>query len=211
MNEAHVGDGEFVVTSGDPSEVLDPFEEVLDQMSASIASPGVMLRTLSVAARWDARGDSSPPKPIAKLVRVIAFIPDKEGCRDVIHDRLSVRDIGIIARTEKKRDGSAATIDHGVNLSIESSFGSPKRLMFPASGGVSGAAVGFGVSGVNEVLSLLRRRTNNLPQDFPEPLVTPSSVVLVDRIPVRLCSIYRPPFTTLAKNDENASQNKIQR
>ena len=211
MNKAHVSDGEFVVTSGDPSEVLDPFEEVLDQMSASIASPGVRLRTLSVAARWDAGSDSLPAKPMAKVVRVIAFISDKEGSRDVMHDALSVRDVCIIPRTEKKRDGSAATIDDRVNLGIKPSFGSPKSLMVPASGGVGGTAVCFDVRGVDEMLSISGRRGNDLPKHFPEPFLTPSSIVLVDRIPVRLWSIDRSPFTTLAKHDENASQDKIQR
>ena len=117
-----------------------------------------------------------------------------------------MRDVCFISRTEKERGGSAATINHRVNLGIEPSFGSPQSLMFSASRGIRGTAVGFDVGGVDEVFSFSERRTNNLLQDFPEPLLAPSSVVLVDRIPASLRSINRPPFTTLAKHDENASQ-----
>ena len=206
MNEAHISESEFVVTGGHPPEVLDPFEEILDQMSASIASARVTLRTLSVAARRDAGSDPLGAKPIAKRIRVIAFIPNQGGSRDVPHDGLSVRDVCFIARTEKERGGCAATIDDRVNLGIEPSFGSPQSLMFPASRGIRGTAVGFDVGGVDEVFSFSERRTNDLPQNFPEPLLAPSSVVLVDRIPASLRSIDCPPFTALAKHDENASQ-----
>jgi hypothetical protein len=206
MDEAHVGNGKFVVPGGDSTVVFDSLKEVFDHVASPIAAAGKLGWIDSIAPRRNTRSDAACAQPMTEGIAVIAFVSHEDRSRYVIQNGLSVGNVCFVAGTEEEAKGSARLINHGVDLGVESAFGAPERLMFPASGGIGCAAMRLDVSSVDIPLLALGGRAYDFPQNLPQTFFAPSSIVLKDGIPVRLWTINRSPFAALAEDDENAAQ-----
>ena len=70
--EAEEGFGEFVITGSDATEVFDPLEEVLDQMTLAVADLAEAGRSLSIPAWRDAWLDTALDQPLTEGVATMA-------------------------------------------------------------------------------------------------------------------------------------------
>ena len=75
-------------------------------------------------------GDAAFDKRLDQRVAVIAFVSHEHLGIDLIEQRFGLRDIGRLARRERRRNRVAERIDNGMNIGRQAAAGSSNGLVF---------------------------------------------------------------------------------
>lgn len=111
MNERQEGFCEFVVASGNASELLDTTEEPFDQIAAFVDMPVERARVESVGARRKYSLTALCRDGLDKSIRVVALVCHDEFGRLILDQRRSLLDIGDLTRGEDDPQWIAQGID----------------------------------------------------------------------------------------------------
>ena len=128
MNASEESLGEFVVTSGDGSEMLEHVEKTLDEIAFAVEGEIACARGFSVRFGWDDRGDRSIVKGGDEGVGVEGLVGDQSAGRDSFDQRFGASEIVILAGAEHHLDGIAEGVDEHMNLGGQSAAGSTDSL-----------------------------------------------------------------------------------
>lgn len=93
MNERQERRGEFVVSSGNASELLETAEETLDQISIPIEMPIERAKCAAIGARRDNRLSALRLDGCHKGVGVVALVGDDKASWLVLDQRSSLVDV----------------------------------------------------------------------------------------------------------------------
>jgi hypothetical protein len=96
--------------------VLQFVEEALDEVALAVEGEVRRPRLLAVGLRRDDRRDSPLLERLDERVGVVALVGDDGVGLKRFEQRLGLRDIGSLARCERKCDGVAERVDDGVDL-----------------------------------------------------------------------------------------------
>ena len=128
MNASEESLGEFVVTRGDGSEMLELVEETLNEIAFAVEGEVASARGFSVGFGWDDWDDRSIVEGGNEGVGVERLVGDQSAGIDGFDQRFSTSQIVILARAEHHLDGIAEGIDERVNLGGQSAAGSADGL-----------------------------------------------------------------------------------
>ena len=128
MNAREESLGEFVVTSGDGSEMLELVEETLNEIAFAVEDEVARARGFSVGFGWDDWDDRSIVEGGDEGVGVERLVGDQSAGIDGFDERFSASQIVILARAEHHLDRIAEGIDERVNLGGQSAAGSADGL-----------------------------------------------------------------------------------
>ena len=120
--------GEFVVTGGDGSEMLEQIEETFNEVAFAVEDEVARARGFSVGFGWDNRGDRSVVEGGDEGVGVEGLIGDQGAGAGGFDQRFGAGQIVILARAEHHLDRIAEGVDERVNLGGQSAAGSADGL-----------------------------------------------------------------------------------
>jgi hypothetical protein len=204
-NKAKIAFRELVVAGGDAAEVFDAFEEVFHKMSFPIRRLAVAGRMPALGAWRDAGSDAALRKPLAEGVTIVTFVTHEHAGGNFLRHGLRMGDIGFIAGGQQKPRWLACFIDHRVDLGVHPTFGPAHGLGSLPARRIACTAMHFDMGGVQKATRTGQWQLDSGKDLRPNTFACPAAVILIDAIPRRLRSVNRPPLTTLAENDENAS------
>ena len=128
MNAGEESLGEFVVTSGDGSEMLEHVEKTLNEIAFAVEGEIACARGFSVRFGWDDWGDRSIVEGGNEGVGVEGLVGDQSAGRDSFDQRFGASEIVILAGAEHHLDRIAESVDERVNLGRQSAAGSADGL-----------------------------------------------------------------------------------
>ena len=128
LNAGEESLGEFVVTSGDGSEMLEHVGKTLDEIALAVEGEIACARGFSVRFGWDDWGDRSIVEGGNEGVGVESLVGDQSAGRDGFDQRFGTSEIVILAGAEHHLDGIAEGIDERVNFGRQSAAGSADGL-----------------------------------------------------------------------------------
>ena len=91
---------EFVVARSDAAEVLDPLEEVFDEVALAITRFAVASLLVAVGARRDAGLDAALQEPLAEGIAILTLVRHEHRGGDFLRHCFRVGDVRLIACTE---------------------------------------------------------------------------------------------------------------
>ena len=133
MNERQEGFGEFVVTSGDASELLDTSEETFDQIAALVEVPIERTWVEPIGTRRDHRLAALSGDCFDEGIRVVALVGHNEFGRLPPDQGFGLLDIRDLPRRENHPQWVAQGIDRDVQFGRQSGLATdrfPERLLF---------------------------------------------------------------------------------
>ena len=129
MQECGEAMGQFVVTGGEATKLLQPIEESLDEVSGLVAMPvDVALREPMASGRNDglsARGFDGRDQRIA----VVSLVGNNRSGWDGCHEGRALRDIGDLAAGEDQSNRITQCIDRRMDLCGQPTPRSADRLI----------------------------------------------------------------------------------
>ena len=111
MNERHERCGEFVVASGDASEVLDTGKETFDQIAVSVEMAIEVAWGQTIASGRDDGLRTGRFDRSNIVVGVVALVRDNRACREVLEGPGGTLDIGNLPGRENHPQRIAQGID----------------------------------------------------------------------------------------------------
>src|SRR5262249_13685959 len=117
MNSGQEIPGKLVVSGGDASEILEPAEAALDDVSAFVCAFVEAMDDDAVGFVGDDGLGTTTSDFAAKVVAVISFVGEERAHGR--HERQNIwrrRDIGVLARGEMQNDGPAERIAQCVDF-----------------------------------------------------------------------------------------------
>jgi len=124
--------GGLIITCGDRTELLDPTEEVLDQMTSFIQFFVICSGALSVLFWWDHGGFSSRLKRLDHpLVGVVSFVREQRFRCHPGHQHIGPGQIVNLAGGQHDLKRIAQGVHQNVDFSAQTAFALPNRLIRP--------------------------------------------------------------------------------
>src|SRR5574337_382977 len=120
MNERQEGRGEFVVSRGDASELLDAVEETLDQIAILVEVP-IELAGVEAIGAWGNDGLSVLGHDLRdEGIRIVGLVGDDVGSRLILDQCCRLLDIGRLPGRENHAQRIAQRIDRDMQLGRQS-------------------------------------------------------------------------------------------
>lgn len=129
MNTGEEISGEFVVASGNGTEVLEFVEEAFDEIALAVKGKVTRPRRLAVGLWGNHRGDVAVGERVEQRVGVIGLVPDQGDWIGFRQQRLRAGEIVSLPGRQHQLDGIAERIDKGVNLGGQSAARSSDCLL----------------------------------------------------------------------------------
>ena len=124
--------GGLVITCGDGTELLDPTEEILDQMTRFIQLFVICSGTLSVLFWWDHGGFPCRLKWLDHpLVGVVSFVREQRFRFHPGHQRIRPGQIVDLAGGQDDLQRIAQGVDQNVDFCAQAAFALSNRLICP--------------------------------------------------------------------------------
>jgi len=112
--------GEFVVTRGDASEMLETCKETLDQIASTVEIPIEFARCKAIGAGRNHRLGASRLDPGHKMVGVVTLVGHHGLPRQILDQRGGTVDIGDLPGREDDAQWIAQRIDGNMQLGRQS-------------------------------------------------------------------------------------------
>jgi hypothetical protein len=120
MNERQERFGEFVVTRGDASEMLDPCKEALDQIASTVEMVIEFARSKAIGSGWNHRFGASRFDHGHEMVGVVAFVGYHSLARQILNQRRGTVDVGDLPGREDDAQRIAQRIDGDMQFGRQS-------------------------------------------------------------------------------------------
>ena len=105
MQEGIESTGEFVISGGDATELLEPIEEALNQMAGLVAIPINGTFALPVATGRNVGASACRFDGLDQFVTVVTFVGSDGGGWDASYQRRALGDIGDLSSGQIRRRG----------------------------------------------------------------------------------------------------------
>jgi len=120
MNERQEGLGEFVVTRGDASEMLETCEEALDQIASTVEMPIEFARCQAIGSGWNHSFGASGFDLGYEMVGVVALVGHHGLPRQILDQCRGMVDIGDLSGREDDAQRIAQRVDGDMQLGRQS-------------------------------------------------------------------------------------------
>jgi hypothetical protein len=127
--ESQIIPGGFLVSRRDPSALLDPIDESLNQVSIFVDVPIIVSLFFAIRSRRDLSLRTGCLNRPDKFIAVIALIRDHMLGLDSIDQSGPLRDIGDLPTGDDQPHRVAQSIDSDVDLGPETTTRSAQRLI----------------------------------------------------------------------------------
>lgn len=120
MNERQERVGEFVVTRGDASEMLDPCKEALDQIASAVEMLIEFARSEAIGSGWNHRFGANRFDRGHEMVGVVALVGHHGLTRQILDQRRGTVDVGDLPGRKDDAQRIAQCIDGNVQFGRQS-------------------------------------------------------------------------------------------
>lgn len=129
MQEGIESTGEFVVSGGDATELLESIEEALNQMASPVAMPVDRPFVFPIATGRNVGASARRFDGLDQFVTVIAFVGSNRGGLDASNQGRALGDIGDLSSGQNQAKGVTQGIDAGMDLGGQPASRTADRLI----------------------------------------------------------------------------------